>query len=159
MQSRRQTLAQLTGWVAFTLVAPRSALAHHGFTGRYDDARPIYIEGIVRSASFRRPHPLIEMQVDGDMRMPTDLPRGEEFADVIEVRDEDRGRIIDVEYPPVRLFFGLEGRIAAGDRIATIVFQNCRSPHQLRGQWIRLSDGEAVVRVGRMQTEDAGCSN
>ncbi|MFQ6550521.1 hypothetical protein AADZ90_021470 [Aestuariibius sp. 2305UL40-4] len=159
MQSRRQTLALLTGCAAFTLFAPRSALAHHGFTGRYDDARPIYVEGIVRSASFRRPHPLIEMQVDYDLSTPAGLRQGQEFADVVEVREEDRGRIIDVEFPPVGLFFGLEGRIAAGDRIATIVFRNCRPPHQLRGQWIRLPDGEAVVRRGRMQTEEAGCSS
>ena len=159
MQSRRQTLALLTGCAAFTLFAARSALAHHGFTGRYDAARPIYVEGIVRSVSFRRPHPLIEMQVYDDLRTPTELPQGEEFADGGEVREEDRGRIIDVEYPPVGLFFGLDGRIATGDRIATIVFQNCRPPHQLRGQWIRVPEGEAVVRVGRMQTEEAGCSS
>lgn len=159
MQTRREIFALLSGCAAFTLFAPRPAIAHHGFGGRYDDARPIYVEGIVRSASFRRPHPLIEMQVDDDLRTPTELPQGEEFADIVEVREEDRGRIIDVEYPPVRLFFGLEGRIATGDRIATIVFQNCRPPHQLRGQWIRLPDGEAIVRRGRMQTEEAGCSS
>lgn len=159
MPTRRETLALLIGSAAITLVASRSALAHHGFTGRYDDARPIYVEGVVRSASFRRPHPIIEMQVDADLRTPTDLPQGEEFADIVEVREDDLGRVIDVEYPPIGLFFGLEGRIAPGDRIATIVFQNCRPPHQLRGQWIRLPDGEAVVRRGRMQTEEAGCSS
>ncbi len=158
MPTRRETLALFTG-AAVTLVAPLPAWAHHGFTGRYDDARPIYVEGIVRSASFRRPHPIIEMQVDADLTTPSDLPEGEEFADFVEVREADRGRIIDVEYPPVGLFFGLEGRIAPGDRIATIVFQNCRPPHQLRGQWIRLHDGEAVVRRGRMQTEEPGCSS
>lgn len=159
MQSRRHCLALLSACAASALFMPRSAVAHHGFTGRYDDARPIYVEGIVRAVSFRRPHPLIENQVDDELRRPTDLPRGEDFADIVEVREEDRGRIIDVEYPPVRLFFGLEERIAADDRIATIMFQNCRPPHQLRGQWIRLPDGEAVVRRGRMQTEEAGCSS
>ncbi|MCR9195258.1 MAG: DUF6152 family protein [Hyphomonas sp.] len=159
MHNRREILTLLAGTAAATLAATIPAFAHHGFTGRYDDARPIYIEGVVRSASFRRPHPVIEMQVDEDLRTPTDLPEGEEFADLVEVREADRGRIIDVEYPPVGLFFGLEGRIAPRDRIATIVFQNCRPPHQLRGQWIRLPDGAVVVRRGRMQTEQAGCSS
>ncbi|MBO6756405.1 MAG: hypothetical protein JJ902_08770 [Roseibium sp.] len=136
----------------------RPALAHHGFTGTYDNARPIYVAGEVVEATFRRPHPVIELRVDTELQPPKDLPEGEEFADLLDVREEDRGRIVDVEYPPVGLFFNLEGRIAAGDRIATIVFQNCRPPHQLRGQWLRLADGETVVRRGRMQTEDAGCS-
>ena len=83
---------------------------------------------------------------------------GQELADIVEVREVDRGRIIEVEYPPFRLFFDLEGRIAPADWIATILCYNCRPPHQLRGQWIRLPHGEAVVRRGRMQTEDAGCS-
>lgn len=159
MPTRRKTLALLSSFAAITVVGPLPAVAHHGFTGRYDDARPIYVEGVVRSASFRRPHPIVEMQVDDDLRTPNKLPDGKEFTNLVEVREGDRGRIIDVEYPPVSLFFGLESRIAPGDRIATIVFQNCRPPHQLRGQWIRLPDGETVVRRGRMQTEEAGCSS
>lgn len=159
MPTRRQTLAILTSSASLLLVAPYPTFAHHGFTGRYDDARPIYVEGIVRSASFRRPHPIIEMLVDTELRTPSELPEGEEFTDLLEVREADRGRVIDVEYPPVGLFFNLEGRVNPGDRVATIVFQNCRPPHQLRGQWIRLADGEAIVRRGRMQTEDAGCSS
>ena len=155
MLTRRAFAGGLIGAAAFA----RPGLAHHGFTGTYDSARPIYVAGDVVEASFRRPHPVIELRVDAELKPPNDLPKGEEFADVIEVRSEDRGRIIDVEYPPISLFFNLRDRIAVGDRIETIVYQNCRPPHQLRGQWLRLADGEAVVRRGRMQTEDAGCSN
>ena len=79
MPDRRETLVVLAGTIAATVISPRAVLAHHGFTGRYDDARPIYVEGVVRSASFRRPHPVIEMKVDDDLRTPTDLPEGEEF--------------------------------------------------------------------------------
>lgn len=156
MPTRRQIMMLMaTGTVASAL-SPLSALAHHGFTGRYDDARPIYVEGTVLAASFRRPHPVIKLRVDEALRTPVDLPEGEEFADILEVREADRGRVIDIEYPPVGLFFGLEGRIKAGDRLATIVYQNCRPPHQLRGQWVRLPDGTAVVRRGRVQTEVSG---
>lgn len=139
-------------------ILARQALAHHGFTGAYDSGRPIYVAGEVIRATFRRPHPMIEVRVDAGLQRPKDLPDGKEFADILEVRPEDRGRIIDIEYPPIGLFFNLSDRIEPGDSIATIVFQNCRPPHQLRGQWLRLADGEAVVRRGRMQTEDAGCS-
>ena len=159
MANRREALALLTGTATVTLFVPLPARSHHGFTGRYDNARPIYVEGIVLSASFRRPHPVIEMQVDQNPRAPSDLPQVEEFADIAEVREADRGRTIEIEYPPVGLFFDLEGQIAAGDRIATIVFQNCRPPHQLRGQWIRLPDGQTVTRRGRLQAEAPGCSS
>ncbi|GFE66812.1 hypothetical protein [Litoreibacter roseus] len=151
--TRRAFAGGLIGVTAF----PRPSPAHHGFTGSYDSARPIYVAGDVIDASFRRPHPVIEMRVDAELRPPTDLREGAEFADILDVRAEDLGRIIDVEYPPIRLFFNLQGRIRVGGRIETIVYQNCRPPHQLRGQWLRLADGEAIVRRGRMQTEDAGC--
>jgi hypothetical protein len=154
MLTRRSFTLGLIGAAAVR----RPALAHHGFTGIYDSARPIFVAGEVIEATFRRPHPVIEMRVDARLQPPTDLLDGAEFADMLEVRAEDRDRIIDVEYPPIRLFFNLGGRIARGDRVATIVYQNCRPPHQLRGQWLRLADGEVFVRRGRMQTEDAGCT-
>ncbi|MGB0695907.1 MAG: DUF6152 family protein [Rhodospirillaceae bacterium] len=141
-----------------TPILAKSAFAHHGFTGIYDSERPIYVAGEVIEATFRRPHPVIELRVDSALQAPANLPKGEEFAEILEVRAEDRGRIIEIEYPPIGLFFNLSDRIAVGDWVATIVYQNCRPPHQLRGQWLRLVDGETVVRRGRMQTEDAGCS-
>ena len=153
MTFNRRTILALG---AAALATP--AFAHHGFTGTYDSARPIYVAGEVIEATFRRPHPMIELRVDAELQPPTDLPDGAEFADIVEVRAEDLGRVVEVEYPPVGLFFGLEGRIAPGDRIATIVYRNCRPPHQLRGQWLRLADGETLIRRGRMQAEDAGCS-
>lgn len=140
------------------MVAPGTAFAHHGFTGRYDAARPIYLAGHVLNARFRRPHPVVDLEADNELRLPSALPDAGEFAKGLVVRAEDHGRVVCIEYPPIGLFFDLAGRIAQGDRIATIVFQNCRPPHQLRGQWIMLADGTTIVRRGRMQAEDAGCS-
>ena len=69
MPNRRDAVALLTGTTA-TLVAPLPAPAHHGLTERSDDVGPIYFEGVVRSANFCRPHPIVEMQVDADLRAP-----------------------------------------------------------------------------------------
>lgn len=143
---------------AAAIAAPGSASAHHGFSGRYDAAQPIYLAGHVLEARFRRPHPVVNLEVDAELRLPSALPDAEEFATDLVTRAEDQGRVVSIEYPPIGLFFDLAGRIAQGDRIATIVFQNCRPPHQLRGQWIMLADGTTIVRRGRMQAEDAGCS-
>jgi hypothetical protein len=138
-------------------LAPLPALAHHGFSGRYDLSRPIYLEGRVARASFRRPHPIITLAVASDLVRPTELPEADEFLARLVLRDEDRGARAQVEYPPVALFFDLAGRVREGDPIATIALRNCLAPHQLRGQWIRLADGSTVVRRGRMQTGVESC--
>ncbi|MGF1476532.1 MAG: hypothetical protein ACFB6S_13305 [Geminicoccaceae bacterium] len=57
----------------------------------------------------------------------------------------------------MRLFFELDGRIQLGDLIAVIALQNCEPLNQLRGQAVRLSNGEWIVRSGRMQSEVASC--
>lgn len=157
--SRRLMLAQ--GAVAFTaaiLANNRGALAHHGFGGRYLVTQPIYLEGVVRAASFRPPHPTISLAVSTSLRRPSALAGGDEFLDSLVVREEDRGRLLDVEFPPVGLFFGLADRVRTGDAIAVVAYRNCGAPHQLRGQWIRLADGGTVVRSGRMQTEVRDCA-
>lgn len=135
-----------------------AALAHHGFEGRYDISRPIYLDGFVRSASFRPPHPTLSLAIRADLRRPESLLDGEEFARDLVVREEDRGRTLDVEFPPVRLFFDMAGRLAIGERIAIVAYRNCSPPSQLRGQWVRLADGTTFVRKGRMQSEVRGCS-
>ncbi len=139
------------------VMVPPPVLAHHGFSGRYDLSRPIYLSGRVAHASFRRPHPVIALAVATTLSRPAHLPEADEFLARLSVREEDRGTRIEIEYPPVALFFDLVGRIREGDRIATIALRNCLAPHQLRGQWIGLPDGSTVRRQGRMQTEVEGC--
>ncbi len=152
----RRAVLLATGAFALGLAPAR---AHHGFGGRYDRTRPIYLEGVVRTASFRPPHPTVTIDVDASQRRPAALPSGDEFMVTLVLREEDRGRSVEVEFPPVSRFFGLGERIRVGERIAIVALRNCAAPHQLRGQWIRLADGTTVVRSGPMQTEVEGCSN
>ncbi len=149
--SRRTCLAALV----FGIASP--ARSHHGFGGLYDVSKPVFLKGEVLRASFRRPHPVINLGVARNLELPTVLTKGAEFLGRVTIRPEDQGRAIEIEYPPVRLFFKLRGQIKIGDRIATIAYRNCRPPHQLRGQWVRLADGSEVVREGRMQTEVERC--
>lgn len=157
--SRRMICVQgAIGFTAAILADDRGALAHHGFGGRYLATQPIYLEGAVRTASFRPPHPTVSLAVSTSLQRPSALAGGDEFLDRLVVRQEDRGRLLDIEFPPVGLFFGLADRVRTGDAIAVVVYRNCNAPHQLRGQWIRLADGGTVVRSGRMQTEVQDCT-
>ncbi len=140
---------------ALSVLAASAALAHHGFGGRYDRSTPVWLEGVVEDAFFGYPHAEIVLRADRDPDLG-DLPvTASEFDAGLAVYEGDD--TVEIEFPPVQLFFALEGRIDVGDRIAVIVLRNCEPPHQLRGQWVRLADGEQVLRRGTMQEEVLGC--
>jgi hypothetical protein len=155
MLTRRALL--IGGSAACGLSAAIPSAAHHGFGGRYDVSRPIWLQGVVHAASFRPPHPTIMLEADRDIRRPDALPDGAEFLNRLVTRDEDRGQRLEIEFPPVGLFFNLADRVRTGQTIAVVALRNCAAPHQLRGQWIRLADGSVVVRQGRMQSEVDAC--
>jgi hypothetical protein len=149
----RRTL--ITALAAAALPAP--ALAHHGFTGRYDTARPLWLAGPVTRADFAPPHPVIALRIEDASPPNPALPLPVEFAGPLSVRAEDVGQVREVEFPPVRAFFDLGARLRIGDRVAIMALVNCRPPHQLRSQWIRLADGGIIERTGRLSYMAAGC--
>ena len=133
------------------------AAAHHGFTGRYDRSAPIYLEGVVVEAYFGYPHAELTLEVDPDA-VGIALPAGAaEFADGLTYWRDPLGPRPEIEFPPTRGFFDLDGRVRPGDRVAVVALRNCEPPHQLRGQWIAVPDGTAVLRSGRVQDEVDGC--
>ncbi len=145
---------------AVTISLPSAA--HHGFSGRYDISRPIWIEGVVTRAYFGQPHAELTVRTDQALRLPSSLPDLAGAGDIIEggalqVRDDTRGREVSVEFPPISAFFGLGRRVSAGDRVSVIAFRNCEAPHQLRGQWVQPATGTPVARSGRVQSQVRGC--
>jgi hypothetical protein len=142
--------------IAALLLASSAATAHHGFTGRYDTDRPIWLSGTVTAISASPPHPTVTIRVDGDApAMPAVLPV--EFTGPIAVRPEDTGRTLQIEFPPVGTFYGLGQQVKIGDRVAIMALRNCRPPHQIRSQWIRLADGAVIERQGRLSYMARGC--
>ena len=63
---RRQLLA------GATLLALRPAFAHHGWS-RFDQTRPIYLEGRAAEVAWRNPHAEIVLELAADLKLPTDL--------------------------------------------------------------------------------------
>jgi hypothetical protein len=152
MIERRVFLLALAG-----LAPAWKAHAHHGFGGRYDRSRPIWLSGTVTRIGAAPPHPTIELRVEPGA-VP-ELPREAiaEFSGPVVTRAEDAGATRTIEFPPVRTFFDLGGQVRAGDRVAILALRNCSPPHQLRSQWIRLASGVIVRRAGRMSGQVDGC--
>lgn len=152
------TRRRLLGGVAAALpgmFVPIPARAHHGLGGRYDRSAPVWLEGPVTTAYFGQPHAELSILVSASAP-PTPVPSAiGAFAEGLVAWSG--GETVEVEFPPVRLFFALDGRIRSGDRVAVVALRNCEPLGQLRGQAIRPPDGVWVVREGRMQAEVAGC--
>jgi hypothetical protein len=139
------------------LLAPVPGWAHHGFTGRYDTGRPIWLKGRVERAAFAPPHPVLTIMVEnaGLPSLPSPLPS--ELAGTPAVRPDDVGRALAIEFPPVQSFYRLADRVTVGAMVELIALRNCAPPHQLRSQWIRLADGAVVSRDGRLSYMVNGC--
>jgi hypothetical protein len=138
---------------AATLTVALPALAHHGFTGRYDTTTPLYLQGEVTSAVWGFPHAVLEVTLAADAAIPAVL--ADTFgAGLVPLTDADT---VTVEFPPVAEFNNLEDRIASGDSISMVVLRNCDPPNQLRAQWVAPAEGEPVLRSRVWQDEVAGC--
>lgn len=55
-------------------LAPIAARAHHGWTS-FDESRPLYLEGKVKSAKWQNPHAEIVIAIAADAKIPADLAR------------------------------------------------------------------------------------
>jgi len=150
-------LAALSAFMMILSTVYRPAVAHHGFGGEYERGAPVYLEGTVVHSYFGYPHAEIVLEADRRVQAATLPASAAEFEDGLTFWRAGLGARPEIEFPPVALFFDLDGRIAAGDRVAVIALRNCEAPHQLRGQWIAPADGAPVVRSGRVQTEVQTC--
>jgi Family of unknown function (DUF6152) len=150
---------RILGSFALLLWAATASFAHHGFTGRYDTDRPIFIVGTVDAVSSAPPHATITLVVaPSAIAPPTGADRpGEITADMIAADPSVVGRRVTVEFPPIAAFFALGDTVKPGDVVEIVALRNCRAPHQLRSQWIRTPGREIVRREGRLSYMARGC--
>jgi hypothetical protein len=143
--------------LAAVLLTGGMAIAHHGVSGLYDTSRPVALTGVVTTARFTPPHPVISVRVDDAGAPGGDLGRPDEITGPITARREDVGQVLDVEFSPVRAFYALNGALRPGDRVTIVALRNCRPPHQLRSSWIRLPAGDTVSYEGGLHRRADGC--
>jgi hypothetical protein len=67
--NRRQFMVSLP---ALTLAT--QALAHHGWSS-FDEARPLYFEGVVKTIKWQNPHAEITITMAANTTLPTDLAK------------------------------------------------------------------------------------
>jgi hypothetical protein len=149
----------LARFLALALLAvPGLALAHHGFTGRYDTDQPIWLVGRVTAVNAAPPHPVITLVPEPSATAPpVGADRPKELTGEIAFAGEFVGRPVQVEFPPVQSFFALGDAVKPGDTVRIIALRNCRPPHQLRSQWVMLPDRRVIQREGRLSYMARGC--
>lgn len=54
--------------------APLAALAHHGWSS-FDQDKPVYLEGRVKSARWANPHAEVTIEVAAGLKLPADLAK------------------------------------------------------------------------------------
>ena len=69
---RRDVLKTSVTWGVVGVCLP--ALAHHGWS-RFDQARPIYLEGKVVKSVWQNPHAELEIDLPAGLKVPADLTR------------------------------------------------------------------------------------
>lgn len=156
--------------VAIGIAVPTAApaLAHHGFTGEYDAASPIYVAGTVTAATYGYPHALIRVRPAAPTTPPADLANLtdreqqnlgglEVVTSALPLRATGGGELTLLLPPPMTTEVGNRSdRPEAGDDVGAVVFREC-STGELRVQLLRISASQRVVRSGVMQTEVRGC--
>jgi hypothetical protein len=49
-----------------------SGYAHHGWSS-FDQDRPVFLEGKVRKVTWQNPHVELELEIPGDLKLPSDI--------------------------------------------------------------------------------------
>lgn len=162
-------LAQALAVIAILAAQSGPAAAHHGFSGRYDRANPLYAEGVVTMSSYTLPHGLITIQPSPPRMPPADLGQLDETSYarlggrfVIEgARPVEAvgGGVITLLLPPpmTSVVAGLPARPVRGDTVGAVIFRECDTG-ELRVQLLRISAEQRVLRDGVIQREVDGCT-
>jgi hypothetical protein len=142
-----------------SLACAMSVLAHHGFTGKYDASKPIYIQGTVQAVTVVYPHAEMTIQVVDAATVPRELPEITDLGirNVMEIMTAAQPGTYALQISGLQ--DELQGNIAAGDNIALVALRNCLPPNQYRSRWIRLASGKIASFAGAAQTEVNGCGN
>lgn len=152
-----------------TALAPaQGAEAHHGFGGRYDRSKPLYIEGQITQATYIQPHGLITVEPSPPSPPPADLLRlndrqysdlgGREVVTKAQpIQATGGGVLVLLLTPPMTsVVAGRPAPPARGQSVGAIVFKEC-STGELRVQLLRVSATDTLVRQGVLQREVDGC--
>lgn len=138
------------------LVAGRAALAHHGYLGKHDFSRPLYLAGRVTRAYIGEPHGRIGLTVARDLHLPRDLDSLRAIEDAerrptlsMLVRAPQRGDVtLVLDGATTRTLMDQPERLQVGDAIEAIVYQRTSGDEyrdELRVALLVLVDGRSLA--------------
>jgi hypothetical protein len=67
---RREWMIAASAFVGFAVVP--HAMAHHGWSS-FDESKPLYFEGKVKSVKWQNPHAELVVTLDGNAKLPANL--------------------------------------------------------------------------------------
>ena len=105
--------------VAFIVLLPGIALAHHGWSG-YDDSRTLTLTGVIRAAGYEHPHGFVRLDTPGKTWLAVLAPPS---------RMERRGLAREA--------------LTAGKTVTVVGYPNRQDPSEMRAEQITV-DGKTT---------------
>ncbi len=147
------------GAVAAGLAIARPVLAHHGFAGRYDFSRPLYVAGRIASSWFGFPHARLSIVPDPEMRLPRgrDAYRALEDAEgramLSQLRLLKQVGVVDMSLDAAmtRVLVDEPSLLPVGSWTESIVYRRVGTDeyrNELLAVLVRLADGRMLVGSG-----------
>ena len=135
---------------------PIAARAHHGFAGRYDFARPMYLAGRLIDAYVGYPHARLTIDVPSNLQLPRDrewmraLEDAEARPTLTLLRASDRRGIVDIslDWRLTRRLLDEPGLFVSGQAVEAVVYRRVTRDEyrdELLGVLVTLPDGRLLV--------------
>ena len=71
---KRRTFLMTLPASGLALALTKNSLAHHGWSS-FDESKPVYLEGKVKSVKWQNPHAEIMITLANDLKLPADLAK------------------------------------------------------------------------------------
>ncbi len=130
--------------LAFAAIVGTAALAHHGWSS-FDETKPIYLEGVVKSAKWQNPHAELVLEVNGanppEALTRFAIPKQSANVDAVTVLGNAKAptrkdKTWNIELAPLtRMDAWKVAEIKAGEKLALV------------GYTFKDQKGEAIMRV------------
>lgn len=148
--------SQLPGAAAALALLPRPALAHHGFAGKYDFARPMYLAGRLVHVYAGLPHARLTLDVPEDLFLARDREwlRALEDAEARQtttllLTSDRHGRVdVSLDRRLTRRLMDEPGLLRKGDPVEGVVYRRITRDeyrNELQAVLIALPDGRLLV--------------
>jgi len=135
---------------------PATARAHHGFAGKYDFSRPMYLAGRLVDSYVGYPHARLTIDVPRDLQLPRDrewmraLEDAEARPTLTLLRTSERRGVVDIslDWRLTRRLLDEPGLFEPGQPVEAVVYQRTTRDeyrHELHAVLVTLPDGRLLV--------------